>query len=240
MSKAIFEARDIHKKYTLGGQTLEILSGVNFTINEGEMVGIVGASGAGKSTLLHILGLLDRPDHGQILFNGEPVNFKARRKNAELRSKSLGFVFQFYHLLPELTALENVVLNPMMDCGVISWLSVRKQAREKAASLLDSLGLGKRLKHKPTQLSGGERQRVAIARALLSDPIVLFCDEPTGNLDEKTSDTIVDLLFQINAERNQTMVIVTHNESLADRMPRLERLSEGRLNPVIAAHSSPA
>jgi lipoprotein-releasing system ATP-binding protein len=237
MSKPILEARGISKIYTLGGQRLEILQGVDFTMSQGEMKGIVGASGAGKSTLLHILGLLDRPDSGEVDFDGESINYNARHKNARLRSKRIGFVFQFYHLLPELNALENVLLNPMMDNGVLSWFSRRKQAREEAADLLASLGLGERLKHRPPQLSGGERQRVAIARALLSQPGLLFCDEPTGNLDEYTSETIVELLFRINQERKQAMVVVTHNESLANRLPKLQRLSEGRLVSVESLHS---
>ncbi|MHC4943413.1 MAG: ABC transporter ATP-binding protein [Planctomycetota bacterium] len=237
MSKPILEARGIRKIYTLGGQRLEILQSVDFAINQGEMKGIVGASGAGKSTLLHILGLLDRPDSGEVDFDGERINYGARHRNARLRSRRMGFVFQFYHLLPELNALENVLLNPMMDNGIISWFSRKKQARKQAADLLASLGLGERLKHRPPQLSGGERQRVAIARALLSQPSLLFCDEPTGNLDEYTSETIVELLFRINQERKQAMVVVTHNESLADRLPKLHRLSEGRLHVVENAKS---
>lgn len=232
MNNNIYQAKDLQKTYTLGSQVLKILQGVNMTVSKGEMLGIVGASGVGKSTLLHILGLLDRPDSGKLLFRGEEINFRNRGQNARIRNHSIGFVFQFYHLLPELTARENVCLSHMMDCSVASWFSERKRVRQKAADLLASLGLGERLRHRPTQLSGGERQRVAIARALMSDPDLLFCDEPTGNLDEKTSDTIVDLLFHLNREGGQTMVVVTHNESFAAKMPKLLRLSEGRLNKV--------
>ncbi len=232
MNDVIFEAEQIKKKYTLGGQTMKILRGAGLTIRKGDMLGIVGASGAGKSTLLHILGLLDRPDSGMISFQGEAINFSARLRNARLRNERIGFVFQFYHLLPELTALENVLLRPMLGYGVFSWISSRKKAREEAEELLTSLGLGERLRHKPSQLSGGERQRVAIARALISKPDLLFCDEPTGNLDERTSDTIVDLLFHINEEREQTMVLVTHNDKLASRMPVLMHLSGGLLSKV--------
>jgi lipoprotein-releasing system ATP-binding protein len=237
MSNTILEAKGIRKVFTLGEQRLEILQNVDFSVNRGEMKGIVGSSGAGKSTLLHILGLLDRPDSGELVFDGEPINFSARGRNAQIRSKRIGFVFQFYHLLPELNALENVMLNPMMDNGVLSWLSRKKEARQEAADLLASLGLGERLRHRPPMLSGGERQRVAIARALLSKPSLLLCDEPTGNLDEYTSETIVALLFRINEERGQAMVVVTHNESLADRLPKLHRLSEGRLHVVEPAKS---
>ena len=229
MSDEILQSIGIKKTYTLGSQSLEILRGVDFTVRRGEMLGIVGASGAGKSTLLHILGLLDRPDSGKILFSGDVINFDSRLRNAQIRNRRLGFVFQFYHLLPELTSLENVLLNPMIGNGVLAWFSMRKRVREEGMALLASLGLGERLAHKPPQLSGGERQRVAIARALISKPDLLFCDEPTGNLDERTSDTIVELLFNINRERKQTMVLVTHNEKLAQRMPALWRLTEGKL-----------
>jgi lipoprotein-releasing system ATP-binding protein len=232
MNDLVYRAEKIKKSYTLGGQTLKILQGVDFSVRKGEMVGIVGASGVGKSTLLHILGLLDRPDSGKITFNGTPINFNARFRNAQLRNQNIGFVFQFYHLLPELTALENVLVNPMLSLGVLAWFSHRKKAREEANRLLGSLGLGERLRHKPPQLSGGERQRVAIARALIANPDLLFCDEPTGNLDEQTSNTIVDLLFKINRDLKQTMVLVTHNERLAEKMPRLLRLTEGVLKPL--------
>jgi lipoprotein-releasing system ATP-binding protein len=230
MNDVILKAENIRKSYTLGGQTLHILRGVDLSVKRGEMLGIVGASGAGKSTLLHILGLLDRPDGGKVTFNGRAINYGAKISNAHLRNKSIGFVFQFYHLLPELTALENVLLSPMLDTRIVSWFSTRKKARDEAGEILSYLGLGERLKHKPPQLSGGERQRVAIARALISQPDLLFCDEPTGNLDEHTSGTIVDLLFRIYEEKRQTMVVVTHNEKLAARMPGLRRLSEGRLH----------
>jgi len=232
MNETIFRAKDIHKSYTIGHETLKILTGASFSVNEGEMAGIVGASGAGKSTLLHIMGLLDKPDSGDLVFSGEKINFSSRIENARLRNERLGFVFQFYHLLPELNAVENVMLNPMISNSVLSWFSIKKEARETAKELLNSLGLGERLAHKPPQMSGGERQRVAIARALISEPDLLFCDEPTGNLDEKTSGAIVDLLFKINQEMNQTMVIVTHNEGFADRIPRLVRLTDGVLSEV--------
>ena len=232
MNDIVLNAKNIWKTYTLGSQHLSILQGAGLTIRNGEMVGIVGTSGAGKSTLLHILGLLDRPDSGELSLCGDQICFNARLQNAQHRNRRIGFVFQFYHLLPELTAVENVLLNPMIQSGVFQWFKVRREARCRAEELLTSLGLGQRLRHKPPQLSGGERQRVAIARALISKPDLLFCDEPTGNLDEKTSDTIVDLLFEINRERSQTMVIVTHNESLARRMPGLLRLTEGKLIDV--------
>ena len=180
MNDVILKAENIQKSYTLGGQTLHILRGVDLSVKRGEMLGIVGASGAGKSTLLHILGLLDRPDGGKVTFNGRQVNYNAKINNAHLRNKSIGFVFQFYHLLPELTALENVLLSPMLDTRTVSWFSIRKKAGEEAREILSYLGLGERLKHKPPQLSGGERQRVAIARALISRPDLLFCDEPTA------------------------------------------------------------
>lgn len=233
MSKdVILRAEGLRKTYTLGHQTIRILRGVDLAVGRGELCGIVGASGVGKSTLLHILGLLDRPDEGRVILEDEEVNYHARLRNARLRNRHIGFVFQFYHLLPELSALENVLLNPMLGCGALAWFSVRRKHREKAAALLHALGLGERLRHKPPQLSGGERQRVAIARALMADPLLLFCDEPTGNLDEETSDVITELLFRINRERKQTMVMVTHNERLAAMIPKVWRLKEGRLHPV--------
>lgn len=230
MSDIVLRAENIHKTYTLGSQTLQILKGVDLEVRRGEILGIVGASGVGKSTLLHIIGLLDRPDMGNIWFEGKNVTASSgRRGRARIRNREMGFVFQFYHLLPELTALENVLLTPMMGSGVLGWFPMRKKAKKKAADVLDSLGLGDRLRHRPPQLSGGERQRVAIARALMSDPGVLLCDEPTGNLDENTSSTIIDLLMEINRDRKQTMILVTHNDSLARCAERLVRLSGGIL-----------
>ncbi len=230
MSDIVLRVENVHKTYTLGSQTLEILKGVDLDVRQGEILGIVGASGVGKSTLLHIIGLLDRPDQGSIVFRGKNVtNNSGRRGRARIRNREMGFVFQFYHLLPELTALENVLLTPMMGSGILGWFSLKSKAREKAREILDSLGLGERLRHKPPQLSGGERQRVAIARALMSDPEILLCDEPTGNLDEKTSATITDLLLKINADRGQTMILVTHNDSLARCAQRLIRLTGGVL-----------
>ncbi len=233
MSDSVLRAEEIHKSYTLGGETLEILRGVDLTITRGEILGIVGASGAGKSTLLHILGLLDQPDRGKVYFGEEELIGQAsRRRQAEIRNKEIGFVFQFYHLLPELTALENVLLAPMMRSGTLGWLGKKAEAGEKAAALLESLGLGQRLRHRPPQLSGGERQRVAIARALVSEPSILFCDEPTGNLDEKTSEGIISLLMEINKELGQTMVLVTHNDDLAGSTDRLLRLSSGKVSVI--------
>ena len=230
MSDIVLRVENVHKTYTLGSQTLEILKGVDLDVRQGEILGIVGASGVGKSTLLHIIGLLDRPDQGSIVFRGKNVtNNSGRRGRTRIRNREMGFVFQFYHLLPELTALENVLLTPMMGSGILGWFSLKSKAREKAREILDSLGLGERLRHKPPQLSGGERQRVAIARALMSDPEILLCDEPTGNLDEKTSATITDLLLKINADRGQTMILVTHNDSLARCAQRLIRLTGGVL-----------
>jgi len=231
MSESILRASNIHKSYTLGGQTLEILKGVELEVEKGEILGIVGASGAGKSTLLHILGLLDRPDKGTVYFGGETVtNGMSRGRRAEIRNREIGFVFQFYHLFPELTALENVELPQMMRSGVLGWLKIKKGCREKARELLESLHLGERLRHRPSQLSGGERQRVAIARALVTSPRVLLCDEPTGNLDERTSAGIVELLLELNRERGQSMVIVTHNDALALSTNRLLRLSGGTIH----------
>ncbi len=232
MSDVVVRTEKVHKSYTLGGQTLRILRGITVDVVRGEILGIVGESGAGKSTFLHILGLLDRPDKGSVFFGSENVTAgSSRGRRAAIRNREMGFVFQFYHLLPELSALENVLLKPMMGCGTLGWLSARKEAKERSAHVLDRLGLGDRLRHRPPQLSGGERQRVAIARALVSNPGILFCDEPTGNLDEKTSAGIIDLLLEINRESGQTMVLVTHNPGFAGRAHRLFRLSGGGLQP---------
>ena len=233
MTEIILGAENLSRTYVLGSQKLEILRGVELELRRGEVLGIVGASGAGKSTLLHILGLLDRPDGGTVRFRGRDLFHDAgRRDRALVRNREMGFVFQFYHLLPELTALENVLLRPMMSRGVLGWFPVRREARERAAAALAAVGLSDRRAHKPAQLSGGERQRVAIARALVADPAILFCDEPTGNLDERTSETISDLLLEINRERGQSMILVTHNDCLARKSHRLLRLSRGALRQV--------
>ena len=201
----MISVKNVEKSY----ETLKVLRGVNLDIAQGEIVAIVGKSGAGKSTLLHILGTLDRADKGQVTINGKDVSKLSNAQLADFRNKNLGFIFQFHHLLPEFSALENVTIPALIGGGSES------KAKKRAAELLDYLGLSARLTHKPTELSGGEQQRVAVARALMNNPAVVFADEPTGNLDSASSKDLHDLLFQLRKDFQQTFVIVTHNDELA-------------------------
>jgi lipoprotein-releasing system ATP-binding protein len=228
----ILQAVDVHKSYVIGSSRLEVLRGANLTVPRGELLAVVGASGVGKSTLLHVLGALDEPDSGQVLLNGENIFALSRARQDAIRNRTFGFVFQFYYLLPEFTALENVLMPAMVGRSVFGWMRSRGKLRKKAVELLEQLGLGGRLRHRPTQLSGGEQQRVAIARALINDPPVLLCDEPTGNLDEKTSVDIVDALWALNRDSGLTTVIVTHNMDLARRAHRIVHLTEGRVEAL--------
>ena len=228
MNAPILEADRITKDYSLGRRTIPVLKGVEFRVEAGEMVALLGSSGAGKSTLLHVLGLLDPPTSGRVLFEGRPVHDLGIEQRARLRHKQIGFVFQFYHLIPELTAIQNVKLGTMMDRSVFSWMSQRRKLTERSNELLELVGLADRMEHRPSELSGGERQRVAIARALVADPRVILADEPTGNLDSTTAREILDLLFAINGERGIAFVLVTHNEELAKRScDRIVRLEDG-------------
>ncbi len=214
-------ARGIQKHYA----QLHVLKGVAITINRGEIVSIVGSSGAGKSTLLHILGTLDTPDSGEIFLNEIPVHTLKGKKLADFRNKQIGFVFQFHHLLPEFTALENVCIP--------GWVAGRrkKEVQEDATRLLKLLGLGERLENKPTALSGGEQQRVAVARALINKPSIVFADEPTGNLDSKNAKELHDLFVQLRTDFNQTFLIVTHNEELATMSDRVLHMKDGLIIP---------
>jgi lipoprotein-releasing system ATP-binding protein len=228
----ILKAVDIHKSYVVGRSPLKVLRGASLSVNKGELLAIVGASGVGKSTFLHILGALDRPDRGRVLYDGQDVfELKSSRQDV-LRNRTFGFVFQFYYLLPEFTALENVLMPAMVGRGVLGWISARSEKRRKGREILERLGLGERLAHRPSQLSGGEQQRVAIGRALINDPPVLLCDEPTGNLDEKTSEGIIDTLWRLNRETGQTTIIVTHNLELAFRADRVVHLTDGHIEPM--------
>ena len=217
------EVLDLHKSFEHGGRTLTVLHGITFTLEAGEMAAIVGASGVGKSTLLHILGTLDLPTSGELRFGGKDVTKLSPSALADFRNRSIGFVFQFHHLLPEFTALENV----MMPCLIQR--VPRDRAEERARAVLGRVGLAKRLTHKPGELSGGEQQRVALARAMVLEPAVLLADEPTGNLDSQTGKEIHDLLVELNRERGSTMLIVTHNPDLAALMPRTLRMVDGGL-----------
>ncbi len=211
----------LYKSFTHSGRTINVLHDISFRLDEGEMAAIVGASGVGKSTLLHVLGTLDLPTRGSLKISGEEITTMSAARLSEFRNREIGFVFQFHHLLPEFTALENV----MMPC-LINRMSAGR-ARKAAADVLTSVGLGDRLPHKPGELSGGEQQRVALARAMVLRPSLLLADEPTGNLDSKTGAEIHELFLELNRERGSTMLIVTHNTELASLMPRCLRMIDG-------------
>ncbi|HRI21162.1 MAG TPA: ABC transporter ATP-binding protein [Panacibacter sp.] len=213
----MLSATAIHKHYA----QLHVLKGVDITVNKGEIVSIVGSSGAGKSTLLHILGTLDTPDSGSIFLNDVPVHSLTGKRLAAFRNTQIGFVFQFHHLLPEFTALENVCIP--------GWVAGRrkKEVQEEATKLLKLLGLGERLENKPNALSGGEQQRVAVARALINRPSIVFADEPTGNLDSKNAKELHDLFVEMRKNFSQTFLIVTHNEELASMSDRVLHMKDG-------------
>lgn len=219
----LLEVRGLSKTYEMGKNRVEVLKGIDLDLNEGTTTALVGASGAGKSTLLHLLGALDRPSAGTVRFGGDDLFARSDGDLAEFRNRSIGFVFQFHHLLSEFTALENVMMP-----ALIARMSYR-EARSAAEELLDEVGLGQRLIHRPGELSGGEQQRVAIARALVLSPALLLADEPTGNLDMKTSEGIHAVLADLQQRKGLTLIVVTHNEQLASAMGRTVRLIDGRL-----------
>ncbi len=230
MSNVAIEVKGLHKSYKMGRGKLHVLRGVSFSIRKGQFVAIVGASGSGKSTLLHVLGLLDRPDSGRVDLDGVDISSLSAGKRNRMRSRDLGFVFQFYHLLEELSVLENVLLPLKVAHSTGSWLAGRRQARKKAVEILVRVGLSDRLKHRPRELSGGEQQRVAIARALVNGPKILLADEPTGNLDSKTGSEILSTLRDFCSLENRTLVMVTHDNSLASQADRVLHLVDGRLS----------
>jgi lipoprotein-releasing system ATP-binding protein len=217
------EIQDLHKKFHNVHAPIEILKAVNICIEDGETLSVVGASGIGKSTLLHILGTLDRPDKGKLLFQGEDVFLFDRAKLAKFRNEFIGFMFQFHHLLPEFTALENAMM-PILIKG-----DSRSNAKEAAERILERVGLKDRLHHRVGKLSGGEQQRVALARALVLKPRILLADEPTGNLDRRNSDQVHELLLSLNKEFSMTMVVVTHNMQLASYMSRCVTIEDGQV-----------
>jgi lipoprotein-releasing system ATP-binding protein len=230
MSKYILRTDEVFKRYKMGVTELPVLKGIGLAVKPGEFLAIVGASGSGKSTLLHILGALDRPDRGAVEFEGQDITCWSSRKLNYYRNHTVGFVFQFYHLLDELTVLENVMLPAMISSSVVGWLGGRNAAKKRARELVEKLGLSGRLEHKPYQLSGGERQRVAIGRALMNEPPLLLADEPTGNLDSATGNGILDIFETLN-RAGQTIIMVTHDQRIAQRAHRTIRLADG----VIAA-----
>jgi lipoprotein-releasing system ATP-binding protein len=225
----ILRARGIKKAFTVGLETSVVLKNVDLVLKPGEFVAIEGRSGSGKSTLLHILGALDAGDSGSIEYNGQDLATLSSAKRSRVRNTQFGFVFQFYHLLPELNVTENTLLAPMIEHSWLDFGRRSKELKQKAADLLTSLELGHRLKHKVTVLSGGERQRVAIARALMNNPKVLFADEPTGNLDVETGKKIMGIFEKLHREQGQTIVLVTHDRSLARQADRVLVLKDGKL-----------
>ena len=225
----ILRAEKICKSYNMGENKVEVLKGLDLSVAEGEFLAIIGASGSGKSTLLHILGALDTSDSGTVEFRGERIDRFRRGKLNNFRNKKVGFVFQFYHLLDELNILENVTLPVMAGSSTLSWLKQRITAKKRGKELLERLGLGERIKHKPYQLSGGERQRVAIARAVMNAPSLLLADEPTGNLDSETGNGILDVFKEFNND-GQTIIMVTHDERIAEKVDRVIKLTDGRIS----------
>ena len=217
------QVNDVYKSFVLGNQTVDVLNGINLTLQRGEMLAMIGASGAGKSTFLHILGTLDRPTRGTVFYEGQDVFRLSENELAEFRNRRIGFVFQFHHLLPEFTALENTYLPALMQ------KRPKQEMLEAAMSLLSEVGLGHRLHHKPGELSGGEQQRVAVARALIQSPDLVLADEPTGNLDAHTGEAIFELLRTLNQKRGTAFVIVTHNERLSDQADRLIHVVDGQI-----------
>ncbi len=223
-SKTIISSDNLHKRFAEGKLDVEVLKGVSLALHEGEKIAIVGSSGSGKSTLLHILGGLDLPSSGTVEVMGKNIAELSDKQRGDLRNHSLGFIYQFHHLLPEFTALENVAM-PLLIRG----LSV-KEASQQAKEILAKVGLSERLKHKPGQLSGGERQRAAIARALVTNPNAVLADEPTGNLDHKTALQIFDLMQTLNQEMKTAFIIVTHDMQLAEKMDKIYHLVDGHLS----------
>ena len=226
LTPCLLEAVDLHKSYRTSNQVLNVLSGTHLKLNTGEMLGIIGASGVGKSTLLHILGGLDRPEAGKVLFCGDNICDKGNGYIEKFRNQKVGFMFQFFNLLADFTALENAMF-PALIARVDE-----REASERAEQLLTLVGLKDRLYHKPGELSGGENQRVALARSLTNKPDLLLADEPTGNLDSKTSDSLIELIQSLNHETKQTVVIVTHSQRIASKMDRVMQLTGGVVTPV--------
>ncbi len=227
MNEADILVRGIKKSFSLGSKSVQALNGIDIDIRKGELICIMGASGAGKSTLLHILGTVERPTEGSIIYDSKEVFAMSDDELSDFRNHKIGFVFQFHHLLPDFTAIENVIM-PALVSGMN-----RKDACEKGSAMLSELGLAERLDHKPAELSGGEQQRVAIARALIMDPEILLADEPTGNLDTATGNIVFDMLLEAGEKHKTTLIIVTHNDDFSKNMPRLIRLRDGRIEEDI-------
>lgn len=226
MNKSIITATDIHKSFRDGVKQVEVLKGIDLKIDQGEMVAIIGASGSGKSTLLQVLGGLDSMDQGSVLIEGQDIHKVSAAKQGKIRNKSLGFVYQFHHLLAEFDAQENVAI-PLIIGGMSE-----QEAKKRAAVMIDKVGLANRMSHKPSELSGGERQRIAIARGMVTNPACLLADEPTGNLDTKTAQSINDLMFELNESEKTSFLIVSHDLNLADSMQKTYQMEDGKLDLI--------
>jgi lipoprotein-releasing system ATP-binding protein len=238
----LLEAAGLSKTYRRHAIEVPVLQGLDLEVRAGEFLSVVGQSGSGKSTLLHLLGTLDRPDQGQVRLDGERIDNRPAEDRDRLRNQTFGFIFQFYHLLPEFTTLENVLMPQMIAHPVFAWLGRRRALRQQATELLDRVGLGHRLHHKPRELSGGEMQRAAIARALVNRPRILLADEPTGNLDADKGLEILRLLRDLNRQERLTIIMVTHNLEIVSATDRVVRLVKGRVeegdpSPVLPAGS---
>jgi lipoprotein-releasing system ATP-binding protein len=220
---SVLEAREVQKSFTQGPVTLEVLQGVMLAVGAGERIAIVGASGSGKTTLLQILGGLDRPTTGHVLVDGQDIHELSEDARGMLRNRALGFVYQFHHLLPEFSALENVAMPLLVRRTPVA------EAKDRAGEILERVGLGQRLAHRPYQLSGGERQRAAVARALVTEPKIILADEPTGNLDGANAESVFELMLELNRERGTSLVVVTHDMRLASRMERIYEIHAGHL-----------
>ena len=232
MSEPQIAAISVEKAYRKGDHQVPVLHGVDVSVRKGEFLSIIGQSGSGKSTLLHLLGLLDSPDVGEVQLDGQRIDDLPARTRDELRNRVFGFVFQFYHLLPELSLMENVLCPLMIRHSIWGYWKRRREYQDRAREMIDRVGLGHRLTHKPSELSGGEMQRAAIARALVAHPEILLADEPTGNLDARTGREIIDLLCKLNEQEQLTIIMVTHDRAIAAEAHRTVKLAEGRIVPL--------